>query len=68
MSDHGYSMPCYFQNMPVVGAPLRAVNAENEAELKKIEEHIALSASVTQQAVRREGKCRGLISRRTSSA
>ena len=36
MSDHGYSMPCYFQNMPVVGAPLRAVNAENEAELKKI--------------------------------
>ena len=41
MSDHGYSMPCYFQNMPVVGAPLRAVNAENEAELKKIEEHIA---------------------------
>ena len=32
-----YSMPRYFQNMPVVGKPVRA-NAENVAELKAIEE------------------------------
>ena len=31
-----YSMPRYFQNMPVVGKPVRA-NAENVAELKAIE-------------------------------
>ena len=34
-----YSMPRYFQNMPVVGKPVRA-NAENVAELKAIEEEI----------------------------
>ena len=34
-----YSMPRYFQNMPVVGKPVRA-NAENVAELKAIEEDI----------------------------
>lgn len=32
-------MPRYFQNMPVVGKPVRA-NAENVAELKAIEEEI----------------------------
>ncbi|WP_426349063.1 acyl-CoA carboxylase subunit beta [Alloiococcus sp. CFN-8] len=35
-----YSMPKYFQNMPVVGNPLRERNLVNEAELKKIEEKI----------------------------
>lgn len=32
-------MPRYFQNMPVVGKPVRA-NAENVAELKQVEEEI----------------------------
>ena len=34
-----YSMPGYFQNMPVVTKPLRP-NPENEAELKQIEAEI----------------------------
>ena len=29
-----YSMPKYFQNMPVIGRPLTNPNAENEAEIK----------------------------------
>ena len=41
-----YSMPRYFQNMPVVGKPVK-VNAENVAELRAIEDdihaHIAVS-------------------------
>ena len=40
MSDFGYSMPGYFQNMTTIGTPLDAVNAENEGELKKIEEEL----------------------------
>jgi len=40
MSTFGYSMPSYFQNMPVIGAQLDDPNKENEAELKKIEEDI----------------------------
>lgn len=40
MSDHGYSMPSYFQNMPVVGAPIKAPKPENEEELKKVEKQI----------------------------
>ena len=40
MSTYGYSMPSYFQNMPVIGAPVNAPNAENEAELKKIEAEV----------------------------
>ena len=34
-----YSMPRYFQNMPVVGKPVRA-NAENVSELRAIEDDI----------------------------
>ena len=34
-----YSMPRYFQNMPVVGKPVK-VNAENVAELRAIEDDI----------------------------
>jgi len=33
-------MPGYFQTMPMIGAPLSAPNAENEADLRKIEEEI----------------------------
>ncbi|MCL1828293.1 MAG: glutaconyl-CoA decarboxylase subunit alpha [Oscillospiraceae bacterium] len=40
MSTFGYSMPVYFQNMPTIGEPLSAPNAENEAELRKIEEEL----------------------------
>lgn len=40
MSTFGYSMPGYFQTMPAIGSPLETVNAENEAELKKIEDAI----------------------------
>lgn len=35
----GYSMPRYFQNMPVIGKPARA-NAENAAELRAVEAEI----------------------------
>ncbi len=35
-----YSMPGYFQNMPTVGKAIRAVNAENETDIKKVEEEI----------------------------
>ena len=34
-----YSMPRYFQNMPVVGKPVKA-NAENATELRAIEDDI----------------------------
>ena len=40
MSNHEYSMPGYFQNMPVIGKALRTVNTENEKDLKKVEEEI----------------------------
>jgi glutaconyl-CoA decarboxylase len=33
-------MPSYFQNMTAIGSPLDTPNAENEAELKKIEDGI----------------------------
>jgi len=33
-------MPGYFQTMPVIGSPVDTPNAENEAELRKIEEDI----------------------------
>jgi glutaconyl-CoA decarboxylase len=40
MSNHEYSMPGYFQNMPVIGKALGTVNTENEKDLKKVEEEI----------------------------
>lgn len=50
MSKNLYSMPGYFQNMPIVGKPLSAVNAENEAVLKKVEEEIHELVKAAQQA------------------
>lgn len=44
MSTFGYSMPSYFQNMSTIGSPLTAANAENEAELRKIEEELSKEA------------------------
>ena len=40
MSANLYSMPGYFQNMPVIGTPLKTPNAENEALLRASEEEI----------------------------
>ena len=38
---NNYSMPKYFQNMPVIGKPVMNVNAENEAEIKAREAELA---------------------------
>ena len=45
MSNHEYSMPGYFQNMPVVGKPLEKPNEENETEIKEVENEIAMLAA-----------------------
>ena len=37
MSEFGYPMPRYFQNMPKIGNPADPADHENEAELKKVE-------------------------------
>ncbi len=37
-----FSMPKYFQNMPVVGKPLVAIDEANEAEVVRVEEEIAV--------------------------
>jgi len=37
MSNFGYSMPMYFQNMPQIGAPLAASDDENVTALRAIE-------------------------------
>ena len=56
-----YSMPRYFQNMPVVGKPVRA-NAENVAELRAIEDDIhahivdALSAGKADEDMNAKGQ------------
>lgn len=36
-----FSMPKYFQNMPIVGKPLTAIDEANEAEVARVEEEIA---------------------------
>ena len=40
MSKFGYSMPGYFCNMPMVGAPVDMPNIDNEDELKRIENEL----------------------------
>ena len=56
-----YSMPRYFQNMPVVGKPVK-VNAENVAELRAIEDDIhahivdALSAGKADEDMNAKGQ------------
>ena len=37
MSEYGYSMPGYFQTMPVLGSELTAPNPDNEAALREVE-------------------------------
>lgn len=41
MSNHGYSMPGYFKNMPVIGGGNHKINPENKAELETVEQQIA---------------------------
>jgi len=49
---NAYSMPGYFQNMPVVGKVVSTPNPENEASIKKVEEEI----SATIKQVQSEGR------------
>jgi glutaconyl-CoA decarboxylase subunit alpha len=62
MSTFGYSMPSYFQNMPTIGAPLSTANAENEAELKKIEDELqkeladVLASGRTDESLNKSGQ------------
>ena len=57
-----YSMPTYFQNMPVLNAPAYKPNPENVAELKGIEEGIhkqaekMLSAGVPDDKIHAKGQ------------
>ena len=52
MSTYGYSMPTYFQNMPVIGAPVAAPNDENASELKTIEQDIQSEIAAIQASGR----------------
>ncbi|WP_022819223.1 acyl-CoA carboxylase subunit beta [Fusobacterium russii] len=45
-----FSMPKYFQNMPVVGKPIPAIDEANENEIREIEEAIAQEIETMQQA------------------
>lgn len=45
-----FSMPKYFQNMPVVGKPLSSIDTANEDEIRAVEEAIAQSIEAMQQA------------------
>lgn len=40
MNGYGYSMPGYFQNMPIVGKAISSPNTENEAIVKQVEQEI----------------------------
>ena len=52
MSNFGYSMPSYFQNMPQVGKAVAAPKAENAAALKAVEEKIEARVNEVQAAGR----------------
>ena len=66
-----YSMPRYFQNMPVVGKPVK-VNAENVAELRAIEDDIhahivdALSAGKADEDMNAKGQLTDVYKRQGS--
>lgn len=45
-----FSMPKYFQNMPVVGKPISAIDEANENEIREVEEAIAQEIEAIQQA------------------
>ena len=62
MSDFGFSMPRYFQNMPEIGKDLVEVKEENAAELKEVEKEVheaieaATQAGKSDEAVRATGQ------------
>lgn len=58
MSNHEYSMPGYFQNMPGIGQPLQRKNEENAAELKKVEDEIRRLAEEAESAGRSDESLR----------
>lgn len=66
MSTYGYSMPGYFQNMPNIGAALDSPNAENEAELRKVEDDIQsevekiLASGRSDESLNQEGQMTAL--------
>ena len=66
MSTYGYSMPGYFQNMPNIGAALNSPNAENEAELRKVEDDIQsevekiLASGRSDESLNQEGQMTAL--------
>ncbi|MDD7392054.1 MAG: carboxyl transferase domain-containing protein [Fusobacterium gastrosuis] len=45
-----FSMPKYFQNMPIVGKPISAIDEVNENEIREVEEAIAQEIEAMQQA------------------
>ncbi|MDO4689999.1 MAG: carboxyl transferase domain-containing protein [Fusobacterium sp.] len=45
-----FSMPKYFQNMPIVGKPLSVIDEANENEIREVEESIAQAIEDMQQA------------------
>lgn len=52
MSNFGYNMPSYFQNMPQLGKPLTGKKEENENEIKAIEINIAEKIKMSTEAGR----------------
>jgi len=62
MSDFGFSMPRYFQNMPEIGKDLVEVKEDNAAELKQVEKEVheaieaATQAGKSDEAVRATGQ------------
>ena len=47
-----YSMPSYFQSMPVIGAPLRAAGEENRQAFLAVEQELQAAAEAAQEAGR----------------
>ena len=45
-----FSMPKYFQNMPIVGKPISSIDEANENEIREVEESIAQAIEDMQQA------------------
>ena len=50
MSDFGFSMPRYFQNMPEIGKDLVEVKEDNAAELKQVEKEVHDAIEAATQA------------------
>ncbi|MCL1835564.1 MAG: glutaconyl-CoA decarboxylase subunit alpha [Oscillospiraceae bacterium] len=66
MSNYGYSMPTYFQNMDEIGGSLGSENADNAAELRKVEDDIiseidgVLSSGRSDESLNKSGQMTAL--------